>query len=124
MANVVIFDIGTNRIVSYFQSVDSNLYIARPDVVIDPDLSALSGIPKKYWKHEGGSIVTMTQGEKDTFDAEREASRKAILIAKLDAMSDAPYDITVYDLAKALVQLGVVDGTDLKQKMKEVKGLV
>ena len=36
--------------------------------IINPDLSALSGVEKKYWKIVGDTVVEMTQPEKDAVD--------------------------------------------------------
>lgn len=38
------------------------------DWLINPDLSAVLGIPQQYWKVEGDSVVEMNQAEKDAVD--------------------------------------------------------
>ena len=38
------------------------------DWLINPDLSALSSVPNKYWKISGSTVVEMTQAEKDQVD--------------------------------------------------------
>jgi hypothetical protein len=37
--------------------------------IINPDLSAVSGVPIKYWKITGDAVSEMNQTEKDTVDA-------------------------------------------------------
>ena len=39
------------------------------DWIINPDLSALAGVPTKYWKVVGDTVIEMTQTEKDAVDA-------------------------------------------------------
>ncbi|MBT8428494.1 MAG: hypothetical protein KJN79_01140 [Gammaproteobacteria bacterium] len=52
----------------YLQSVNTPDYPVL-DWIINPDLSALTGVPQKYWKVVGDTVVEMTQGEKDAADA-------------------------------------------------------
>lgn len=74
MANVVIYDTGDNHVLRYLRSVNTPDYSERNDVVINPDLSAVIGIALKYWKHDNGSIVEMSQAEKDALDAAEQAA--------------------------------------------------
>ncbi len=55
--------------------------------IINPDLSAVSGVLKKYWKIVGDSVEEMTQGEKDTVDAALLPGTKVnkIRLLKIDA---------------------------------------
>ena len=39
------------------------------DWIIDPDLSAVQSVPKKYWKIAGDLVLEMDQSEKDAVDA-------------------------------------------------------
>jgi len=54
------------------------------DWIINPDLDALSGVEKKYWKVVGDTVVEMTQGEKDALDAAALAAAKTV---KIDAIN-------------------------------------
>jgi len=63
MANVVIFDEVTNRVLQYLKSVNTPDYSSRGDAIVNPDVSGLSA-DKKYWIHSGGSIREMTPAEK------------------------------------------------------------
>lgn len=82
MADVVIYDEVTNYVKSYQKSTHTPDYSGRTDVVIYDKSNPPSNlqplidanrdfiVPLKYWKHSGGSIVEMTQAEKDARDAE------------------------------------------------------
>jgi len=37
--------------------------------IINPDLSAVENVPRKYWKITGNTVSEMSQPEKDTVDA-------------------------------------------------------
>jgi len=39
----------------------------KEDWIINPDLSAVENVPKKYWKIIGDAVSEMTPAEKDTF---------------------------------------------------------
>lgn len=45
------------------------------DYIINPDMSAVAGIPIKYWKISGDNVLAMTQLERDAVDAVNETSR-------------------------------------------------
>jgi len=81
MASIAIFDpLATpQKVLSYLDSISSPDYAGRTDVVIQPDISALAGIPIIYWKHVAGAIVEMTVSEKSAVDA-------AIIQAAINAM--------------------------------------
>ena len=71
MANVI------NRTTcEYLESVNTPDFSVL-DWIINPDLSAVSGVPMKYWKCSGDSVVEMSQAEKDTVDAAEAASQAA-----------------------------------------------
>ena len=78
----------------------------------------IPAVPYKYLRVVDNEVIELLQEAKDIIDTE-----------EAQAMIDAPnsevdrLEISVKDLAKALVQLGVVNGVDLKAKIKEMKGL-
>jgi hypothetical protein len=56
--------------------------------IINPDLSAVAGVPNRYWKITGDSITEMSQAEKDAVDnAALQASRDA-LANQIDQVED------------------------------------
>jgi len=71
MATIIIFAEGETpeRVLSYLQRVDPAPYRTRTDALIEPDLSAVTEPDFHHWKHVAGSIVDMTQAEKDALDA-------------------------------------------------------
>jgi len=44
--------------------------------IINPDLTAVAGVPGKYWKISGESVTEMSQSEKDVVDAAEALLRK------------------------------------------------
>ncbi len=59
------------------------------DWIINPDLSALSGVPAKYWKIVADTVVEMTQTEKDAVDAAAAVAATAAAAALNADMTDA-----------------------------------
>lgn len=76
MANVVLFE--PNQIPSYLQSVNTPDYEGNANAVIDPNISAVSAVPLKYWKRGiGKNIVQMIAAEKQAVDDAELLSRKS-----------------------------------------------
>ena len=88
MPRIVVFDeLSTPQRVTGVTGPSASLakYEGRTDVVINPDLSALVTldgnfeitaylVPRNDWKHDTGSIVTMTAGEISARDAAQAAA--------------------------------------------------
>lgn len=71
----------------YLQSVNTPDYPVG-QWIINPDLSAVAGVPNRYWKITGDSITEMSQAEKDALDnAALQASRDA-LANQIDQVED------------------------------------
>ena len=51
----------------YLESVNTPDY-STDDWIINPDLSILEGVPKRYWKVVGDNVLEMDQSEKDVVD--------------------------------------------------------
>lgn len=94
MADIVV---ERNGKLVYMQSVNTPDY---PTAIVNPDLSALQGVPIKYWKIVAGAVVEMTQSEKNVVDA--------AIAAETDAAKSNYQILTVIALAKALVKKGVL----------------
>lgn len=86
---------------------------AKPGVVINPDLSALEGIPKKFWKRDGKKVIEMTKAEKKAVK-DREDAETEVLFDKFE-------NVDAITLAKALIKVGAMTKEQLKQAVKEVK---
>jgi len=71
--------------------------------IINPDLSAVVGQPSKYWKINGGDVVSlMTQQERDAVDA-------AALVSARDALAAEMDNLESYARAFALVVLDEIN---------------
>jgi hypothetical protein len=72
MASVIIFDendpIVPNRVIEFLQSGNTPDYENLPNALINPDISAVSGVLQKYWKVESGKIVPMNSIEQRRID--------------------------------------------------------
>ena len=76
MANVAIFKTGKEP--QYLQSVNTPEYASDPDVIVNPDITAVQVVPLKFWKRVGNAIAEMTAGEKQAIlDAELLARKSA-----------------------------------------------
>lgn len=73
MAIVVISE---NGVASYYPSANTPDFEGNPDALINPDLTLVSGVPTKYWKRVGDSVVEMTQEEKDLLATNELLARK------------------------------------------------
>jgi len=103
MATVVIFDpVATpNKVLSVIPSASSDQYTGRSDALIDPNLSALSSVPVRYWKHVAGSVIEMTSGEKSAQDAQDAAAETATIRSGGKSIVDAKSDYGIIQRAFA-----------------------
>lgn len=115
-ANVAEFDENNNKVKDYKKSVDTNEYQGRNDVVINPDMP--ENVPNKYLKHSDGHIVEMNQSEKAAVDAEYTEAEENLEIQRINDLN-----VSVADLAKAIAALTLMTEQQIKDKIKEQKGL-
>jgi hypothetical protein len=66
VASVAIFRAGQPP--QYLTSVHTPDYSADPDAIINPDVSALTGVPLRYWKRNGSLVQEMNATEKAAVD--------------------------------------------------------
>lgn len=93
--NIAIFKPGKQP--EYITSVNGAEYMTNPaandttpnspDVLINPDISAVKNVPVKFWKRVGDTVVEMDQADKD-----------AIAAAELQARKDMANDFGVQDM--------------------------
>lgn len=76
MANVAIFKNGEKP--KYLRSVNTPDYEGDYDVLINPDISSVAGVPLKYWKRNVDSIEEMTISEKSDVDAAELVAKKGL----------------------------------------------
>lgn len=72
MANIAIIDRSKIpiRVIQYIESVNTPDFDKRDDVIVQPDISLLKDVPIIYWKVQNGSILEMSQSEKESVDLE------------------------------------------------------
>lgn len=80
------------HVTSYQRSVNTPDFIGLP-CLVNPDLTAVSALARKYWKHSSGSIVPMTQGERDAVDAAQAAAEDAAMRTSAKAQLDGQTSI-------------------------------
>ena len=68
----------------YRRSVHTPDFMGNPDMLINPDVTALQGVPEKYWKVELDTLLEMTQPEKDAVDLEIDTRRKALVLQRAE----------------------------------------
>lgn len=115
-ANVVEFDEQTNKVKEYKKSVDTTEYIGRTDVIINPTVP--ENVPIKYLKHDSGQVIELSAEEKTQVDNAQLTVEQQNEIEQIDNMS-----IGTTDMIKALLALVGVTEQQLKDKIKEQKGL-
>jgi hypothetical protein len=69
---------------TYLTSVNTTLYLD-DEWIINPDMSGVEGVDKRYWKIVGNSVVEMSQEEKDAKDASILPSVKQQKMDQIDA---------------------------------------
>lgn len=99
MANIAIFKPGKPP--EYLESVNGAEYMTdpatndtkpnSPDVLINPDISAVKNVPVKFWKRVGNAVVEMSQAEKD-----------AVAAAELQTRKDMANDFGIQDMKTVL----------------------
>jgi hypothetical protein len=86
LADVVIYDEATFKVLQYLKSVHTPSYEGRNDVLFNPDMP--SGVPLKHLKVSGGLVVEMTQQEKDDLAAAEAAAADASMRTSTKALMD------------------------------------
>jgi hypothetical protein len=83
MALVVVYDEGASpqSVLEVLPSVHTPDYEGRTDVLINPDLSPVAGVPERYWKVVGSAVAEYSQAEKDAQDAADAAALDAAIRA-------------------------------------------
>ncbi len=119
--DIVIYSTTTDRVSDYRKSQSRSRYTGRVDVVILDTMDKIYALPSvqpRYWKHSSGAIVEMTQAEKDSVDADALNDLKQRRIKAVDN-----YSITIKELMRALTGFMLVTDVQIKDKIKQHKGL-
>lgn len=59
-------------------------YFPSSTYVLNPDMSPVSGVPKKYWKLTGDVLSVMSQAEKDAVDAAQLSTQRDNMAAVIE----------------------------------------
>lgn len=80
MARVIIYNTQTGNVIEYKKSADTPQYEGRPDVLINPDMSPVEGIDRKYWMVDGDppALRAMTKAEQEAINAGAAAEQERI----------------------------------------------
>ena len=80
----------------YYQSTSpASLPEPLANYIDEPDLSAVVGVPNRYWVITGDVVSEMSQGEKDALDAQALSdSRDADIEAEIDALESVLRQLT------------------------------
>lgn len=107
---IAIFKAGRTPV--YMTSVDGSEYTVDPsapevvpndpDVIFNPNVSAVMGVPLKFWKRSGSSAIEMTLAEK-----------QAVMDAELQARKNQANDFNVGDMKIIMTALIKVLNTKL-----------
>lgn len=94
-----------NPITDYRKSVNTPDFQGQQNVLINPDLSAISGQPMKYWKHVSGAVQLMTQAERDAVDSALAAAAlgNVRLGAKNEIVGTYPLSVLLRAMADVLL---------------------
>ena len=119
MSNVLLVD-GVGKIGNYLRSVNTPDYRNGTNL-INPDLSHMDGIPKKFWKMVAGQVVEMTQVEQDAIT---QAEADALAQSVEDQVQDLRLDMK--EVMTALIQVinvripgNPITKAELVQKIKD-----
>lgn len=104
------------------ESANTPDYEGRADVLINPDLSAVQSVARKYWKCSGGAVVEMSAAEKSSLDAAEATARRDA--ARAQAVSiEAAEDAEGVRL-RTVLQLTIDENNSLRQWITDFKAAV
>lgn len=120
MANILLFDPATKEVKDYLISVNTGDYVVdskvnkdelqpKSGVLINPDLTLVNGLDKRYWKVVGNSVVSMSDNEKLLVDSKEKQFQ--------DSQKDN-LDMSAKDLAQVLIDLGIVTKKQITDTLK------
>lgn len=87
---------------------------AKPDVLINPDISAVKNVDKKYWKRVGNAVVEMTKVEKKIVDDAKKAK-------KIKDIEDLNFEGK--EAINILIDAGIVTKQQVVDSLKAKEGL-
>jgi hypothetical protein len=124
MANIVIYNpsVTPKVVLEYLESVNTPDYSSRPDVLVNPDITALVSVPRKYWKVVGSAVLEMTSTEKSNLDGFETAQ----LIAQQKAMAKALHEQvdSIGRLIRAIAKLSIDENNIAYKWLRDFKAAV
>ena len=112
----------SSRVIMYRASGDQSTYMATPNCntcpianhLINADLSGVSGVPRAHWKYSAGSIVEMSQPEKDNITSVANATAAAADAAAVALVDNtlASAQISDYTLTKIDQSIDNIDSLE------------
>lgn len=114
MANVLI---ESNGRLEYLESVNTGEYVVdpnakkgevqpKPGVLINPNISAVRNVDRKYWKISGNAVVEMSNAEKKVIDDAEQA--------KIKEAKDSFNTLTPKEIASVLIKKGILTKEDFE----------
>lgn len=88
----------------YLRSVNAPEYPAE-DWIINPDLSAVAGVDRKYWKISGDAVSEMSQAEQDAVDAAEVAAETQRIKDLFDDVTDERWLIVKFALIRIVSKI-------------------
>ncbi len=111
MANILIFNQVTKKLIEYKKSVNTPDYSWRSDVLVNPNIP---NVPFKYLEVRNRVVVELSQVEKDAVDqAETDAQAQAE-INRIDNL-----DISLKELIGVLEKKGIISKTEIITELKK-----
>ena len=103
----------TNVDLSDMQKVDAGIsgYFSNAEWIYDPDMSAVTGQPNKYWIITGDVVTLMDQAARDVVDADEVETQRDNVVVQLDRQED---------LLRAFASIMVDELNILRAKQKPV----
>lgn len=111
MATAVTFNPANGRVVLIFEKVDPEKFKDRDDVLIDPDLSAVRGMPPHEWIVAGTAMRRATEPERQALAIAAEAAEE---IASKDFDALDPRDVL-----QAMIDVMGIDRDAIARRIRE-----
>ena len=87
MANVIIYDVKTGAIEQYLTSVSTTKFNTRSDTLMNPDVSLLKTVDRKFLKVVDGKVAELKQADKDAITLKETQVKVAVIALKASAKS-------------------------------------
>jgi len=106
-------DVLNRTTLEYLHSVSTPRYPVA-DWVINPDMSAVAGVPRKYWKLTGDAVLPMDAAERAAVDAAEAAAAAArvdgeqVILLRKATLADLPTEARIDQHAPTAALIALV----------------